>query len=84
MALHARDGKSVVQHGAHAPTIHQSQDSRVVIIERGTQQIVPIGASDDHRFISVVTTEDRNIVHWRDYIDSLAAMTALAQASYRR
>jgi hypothetical protein len=67
MALYAGDGRSMVLHGAHAPTIHQSQDSRVAIIERGTQQIVSIGASDDHRFISVVTTEDRNIVHWRDY-----------------
>ena len=29
-------------------------------------------------FISVVTIEDRKIVQWRDYMDSLAAMTALS------
>jgi ketosteroid isomerase-like protein len=36
-----------------------------------------VGASYDNRFISVVTIEDRKIVRWRDYMDSLAAMTAL-------
>jgi ketosteroid isomerase-like protein len=30
----------------------------------------------DNRFISVVTIEDRKIVHWRDYMDSLTAFTA--------
>jgi limonene-1,2-epoxide hydrolase len=34
------------------------------------------GNSYDNRFISVVTIEDRKIVHWRDYMDSLAAFTA--------
>jgi ketosteroid isomerase-like protein len=34
------------------------------------------GNSYDNRFISVVTVEDRRIVHWRDYMDSLAAFTA--------
>ena len=33
MALYAVDGKNIVLHSAHAPVIHQSQDSRVVIIE---------------------------------------------------
>src|SRR5260370_22931454 len=30
-----------------------------------------------NRFISVVTIEDRKIVGWRDYMDSLAAMSSL-------
>ena len=44
-------------------------------------KIVATGAPYDNRFISVVTIEDRKIVHWRDYMDSLTAMTALSQAS---
>ena len=36
------------------------------------------GASYDNRFISVVTIGDRKIVQWRDYMDSLTAMTALS------
>jgi uncharacterized protein len=43
-------------------------------------KIVRTGASYDNRFISVVTIGDRKIVHWRDYMDSLTAMTALSQA----
>jgi hypothetical protein len=41
-------------------------------------KIVRTGASYHNRFISVVTIEDRKIVQWRDYMDSLAAMTALS------
>jgi uncharacterized protein len=41
-------------------------------------KIVKTGAAYDNRFISVVTIEDRKIVQWRDYMDSLAAMTALS------
>jgi len=42
-------------------------------------KIVATGSSYDNRFISVVTIEGRKIVQWRDYMDSLAAMTALSQ-----
>ena len=41
-------------------------------------KIVRTGASYDNRFISVVTIEDRKVMRWRDYMDSLAAMTALS------
>jgi ketosteroid isomerase-like protein len=58
---------------------HRSQDPRVVIIEYEVHgKIVRTGASYDNRFISVVTIDDRKIMHWRDYMDSLAAMTALS------
>jgi ketosteroid isomerase-like protein len=35
------------------------------------------GMSHDNRLISVITIENRKIVHWRDYMDSLAAWMAL-------
>ena len=40
-------------------------------------RILPGGAPYDNRFISVITVENRKIVHWRDYMDSLAAWNAL-------
>ena len=46
------------------------------------QPTVPASGSHvglDNRFISVVIIEGRKIVQWRDYMDSLAAMTALSQ-----
>ena len=61
--------------------VHRSQDSRVVILEyevHGT--ILSTGVPYDNRLISIVTIEDRKIVHWRDYMDSLAAWTALTAA----
>ena len=42
-------------------------------------KIIKTGASYNNRFISVVTIEDRKIVQWRDYMDSLTAMTALSR-----
>jgi ketosteroid isomerase-like protein len=71
-------GKSIRLHSGDSLVVHRSQDSRVVILEyqvHGT--ILSTGASYDNRFISVVTIENRKIVHWRDYMDSLAAWTAL-------
>ena len=82
MALYAGYGKTIVLHGADALVIHRSQDPRVVIIEYEVHgKIIAAGAAYDNRFISVVTIENRKIVHWRDYMDSLAAMTALSTAS---
>ena len=80
MALYAGYGNNIILHDADALVVHRSQDARVVILEyevHGT--ILRTGASYDNRFISVVTIENRKIVQWRDYMDSLAAMTALGQ-----
>jgi ketosteroid isomerase-like protein len=80
MELYAGYGNNILLHGADALVVHRSQDPRVVILEYDVHgKIVKSGASYDNRFISVVTIGDRKIVHWRDYMDSLAAMTALRQ-----
>ena len=71
-------GKTIRVHSGDALVAHRSQDSRVVILEyevHGT--ILATGAPYDNRLISIVTIENRKIVHWRDYMDSLAAWTAL-------
>ena len=78
MTLYADYGDNIVLHGADALIVNRSQDPRVVIIECEVHgKIVGTGASYDNRFISIVTIEDRKIVQWRDYMDSLAARTAL-------
>ena len=80
MALYAGYGNNTVLHGADALVVHRSQDARVVILEYEVHgKIVRTGASYDNRFISVVTIKNRKIVQWRDYMDSLTAMTALSQ-----
>jgi ketosteroid isomerase-like protein len=62
--------------------VHKSNDGRVVIIEyevHGT--IIATGAKYDNRFCSIITLENRKIVHWRDYMDSHAAWKAMAAAA---
>jgi ketosteroid isomerase-like protein len=79
MSLYAGYGNNIVLHAADALVVNQSQDNRTVIIEYDVHgKILATGATYDNRFISVVTIEGRKIVQWRDYMDSLAAMTALS------
>ena len=71
-------GKSIKLHTADGLVVHRSQDSRVVILEydvHGT--ILATGVPYDNRFSSIITIEKSKIVHWRDYMDSLAAWIAL-------
>jgi uncharacterized protein len=75
-------GKTIKLHSADALVVHRSQDSRVVILEYEVHgKILSTGGAYDNRLISVVTIENRRIVHWRDYMDSLAAWKALNSAS---
>jgi ketosteroid isomerase-like protein len=77
MALYSGYGDSTILHSGDALIVHRSQDPRVLILEYEVHgKKILTGNSYDNRFISVVTIEDRKIVHWRDYMDSLAAFTA--------
>jgi len=82
MASFSGYGKTIKLHAGDSLVVHRSQDSRVVILEYEVHgKILSTGMPYDNRFISVVTIEDRKIVHWRDYMDSLAAWTALNSTS---
>jgi uncharacterized protein len=78
MELFAGYGNSIQLHSADGLVVHRSQDRRVVILEYEVHgKILATGAAYDNRFVSVITVENRKVVHWRDYMDSLAAWTAL-------
>jgi ketosteroid isomerase-like protein len=71
-------GKTIRLHSGDALVVHRSNDMRVVILEYEVHgKILSSGAPYDNRLISVVTIENRKIIYWRDYMDSLAAWTAL-------
>jgi ketosteroid isomerase-like protein len=75
-------GDNIKLHSSGGLVVHRLQDRRIVILEYEVHgKIVGTGARYDNRFISVVTVENRKIVHWRDYMDSLAAWTALNDGS---
>jgi ketosteroid isomerase-like protein len=78
IASYSGYGKTIKLLSGDALVTHHTQNSRVVILEyevHGT--ILSNGSPYDNRFISVITIKNRKIVHWRDYMDSLAAWTAL-------
>jgi|SRR5580700_5504213 ketosteroid isomerase-like protein len=71
-------GKIIKLHSGDALVVHRCQDSRVVILECDVRgKIVSSGAPYHNRLVSVFRIENRKIIHWRDYMDSLAAWTAL-------
>jgi ketosteroid isomerase-like protein len=79
MALYAGYGKNMRLHGAGGLVVNISQTSGVVILEYEVQgNAVRSGKPYENRFISVVKIEGRKIIGWRDYMDSLAALSALS------
>ena len=75
-------GNTIRLHSADGLVVHRSQDTRVVILEYDVHGIIlATGVPYDNKFISVITIENRKIIHWRDYMDSLATWTALNSAS---
>src|SRR5271166_3322216 len=60
--------------------VHPSDDGRVVTLEYEVHgEVLATGATYDNRFVSIATIENRKIVRWRDYMDSLAAWKALTK-----
>jgi ketosteroid isomerase-like protein len=71
-------GKSIKLHSTDGLKVRRGEDHRVVVLEyevHGTA--LTTGAPYDNRFCSIITIENRKVLHWRDYMDSLAAWTAL-------
>jgi len=55
-----------------------ADNGRVVVLEYEVHgKVLRTGSPYDNRFVSIITVADRKIVHWRDYMDSLAAWNAL-------
>jgi uncharacterized protein len=78
MALYAGYGERISLHGAGALVVNVSRTPGVVVLEYEVRGVaLSSGKTYENRFVSVVTIRDRKIVGWRDYMDSLAAMTAL-------
>src|SRR5580658_5629116 len=82
MASFSGYGKTLKLHSGDALVVPRYQDSRVVILDYEVHGTIHSGGYPyDNRFISVVTIVNRKIVHWRDYMDSLAAWSALNGSS---
>jgi ketosteroid isomerase-like protein len=78
IALYSGYGKNIRLDRGDSLVVHPSENGRVVTLEYEVHgKVLASGASYDNRFVSIATIENRKIVRWRDYMDSLAAWTAL-------
>jgi len=71
-------GQHIAIHAADHLKLHAADDGKVVVLEyevHGT--ILSINKGYNNRFCSIITVTNRRMVHWRDYMDSLAAWNAL-------
>jgi uncharacterized protein len=78
MAQYAGYGDNIKLHTADNLVVHNTQNSHVIVLEyqvHGT--VLATNVPYNNRFVSVITIDDRKIVRWRDYMDSLAAWNAL-------
>ena len=68
-------GYSNILHSADHLRVHKSIEPGIVILEYEVHGIASsTGKPYDNRFCSVITIKNRKIVHWRDYMDSLAVV----------
>ena len=73
------EGYSVTLHSADNLRVYKTGEGNIVILEYEVHGTVPGSEKAyDNRFCSIITIANRKIVYWRDYMDSLAAMTAFS------
>jgi ketosteroid isomerase-like protein len=78
MALYSGYGNNIRLHRGDALSVHPSDYGHVVTLEYEVHgEVLATDTPYDNRFVSIATIEKRKIVQWRDYMDSLAAWTAL-------
>jgi uncharacterized protein len=78
IALYSGYGRNIRLDRGDALHVYASDNGRVVTLEYEVHgRILANNAAYDNRFVSIATIEDRKIVRWRDYMDSLAAWTAI-------
>ena len=72
-------GYTNVLHSADNLRVYKSaQPNDVIILEYEVHGIVPDTRKPyDNRFCSIITIENQKIIHWRDYMDSLAVMLSI-------
>lgn len=71
-------GDAMVLTGADELAVHRDPDTSVVVLEYAVHgRAVRTGRPYDNHFVSVITVKDRQVTHWRDYLDPVAVFRAL-------
>jgi hypothetical protein len=75
-------GTAIVLDRCFDLAVHHDPAQGAVVLEYAPAgMVVPAGAPYGNRYISVLTLRDREIVHWRDYLDPVAVFDALGWPS---
>ena len=57
--------------------VYRDREASVVVLEYEVHgKSVQTGRTYNNRFVSIVTVNDRKVVHWRDYLDPVAVFDA--------
>lgn len=78
-------GDAMVLASADELAVHRDPDTSVVVLEYAVHgRAVHTGLPYDNHFVSVITIKDRQVTHWRDYLDPVAVFRALGWPADRR
>ncbi|MCF6160936.1 MAG: nuclear transport factor 2 family protein [Furfurilactobacillus sp.] len=71
------DGYSAVLNSADGLRVYKDSERQAVILEYAVHGTVPsTGKNYDNNFCSIAIIKNRKIVHWYDYMDTMAVMTS--------
>ena len=71
-------GDALILDRCYDLAVHHDPAQGTVVLEYASAgKVVATGAPYSNRYISVLTLRDREVVHWRDYLDPLAVFDAL-------
>ena len=80
-ALYRGYGQAITLEHAGDLAVHRDRETSTVVLEYAVQgHLTQTGSPYQNRFVSVITIQDRKVTHWRDYLDSYAAVQALGSA----
>jgi uncharacterized protein len=64
-------------HSADNLRVYRDPEASVVVLEYEVHgKSVQTGRPYDNRFVSIITIKDRQVTHWRDYLDPIAIFNA--------
>ncbi|MER5790839.1 nuclear transport factor 2 family protein [Streptomyces sp. NPDC001980] len=76
--LYRNYGDAMVLADADELAVHHDTDKSVVVLEYAVHgRAVRTQRAYDNHFVSVITIKDRQVTHWRDYLDPIAVFQAL-------
>ncbi|WP_405953198.1 nuclear transport factor 2 family protein [Streptomyces prunicolor] len=71
-------GDVMVLRGADGLAVHRDSGTSVVVLEYAVHgRAVRTGRAYDNHFVSVITVRNREVTHWRDYLDPVAVFRAV-------